>query len=184
MKPSNPILVFLCVTTLIGAQLARAQAPTGTPPETPTVAPAPTPPAPSGNAQVGNPHIPPPKVAPMDVENIPVVDAVATTWLEALDHARYEETWDSAAPIFQSRISKADWIKGIGAKRGPYGGVNTRRLDSSATTNSVPGAPIGEYLTLRYNTQFEHGSDKPVIETVTCLQAPNGAWHVAGYSIP
>jgi hypothetical protein len=62
--------------------------------------------------------------------------------------------------------------------RSPLGPVKTRTFQSAEYSTSVPGAPPGEYVTVRFDTVFEtHG---PAVETLT-LRLESGRWRAAGY---
>jgi hypothetical protein len=48
-------------------------------------------------------------------------------------------------------------------------------------TTSLPGAPDGDYVVIRFATSFE--KKKSAIETVTPMRERNGTWRVSGYYI-
>ncbi len=48
-------------------------------------------------------------------------------------------------------------------------------------SNTLPGAPDGEYVVIRYRTEFEN--KMKAVETVTPMLEADGAWRVSGYYI-
>ena len=105
----------------------------------------------------------------------------AQQWLALADAGQFASTWDQAASPFQAAISKPNWESSMKAVRAPLGSVKTRTLKSAEFTKSLPGAPDGEYVVVRFETQFEH---KPsAIETVTPMKGQDGLWRVSGYFI-
>jgi hypothetical protein len=65
--------------------------------------------------------------------------------------------------------------------RAPLGAPKTRSVQSAAFTRSLPGAPDGEYVVIRYLTEF---ANKPgTVETVTPMHDSDGRWKVGGYYI-
>ena len=159
-------------------------------PSTPTTAtPVQGPTAPPGGAplkgQIGNPaSAPRPPAADVDPEKVRAAEAVTRAWVSLVDAGKYDESWSDASPLFQARVPQSEWIKAIGAKRGPYGAVKSRVFASIAPENAIPGAPIADYLTIRYSTEFEHGPAPVITEIVTAQRDPEGAWHVTGYGLP
>jgi hypothetical protein len=54
-------------------------------------------------------------------------------------------------------------------------------LRSKHYTNTLPGAPDGEYVVIQYETSFEN--KKSAIETITPMLDEDGRWRVSGYYI-
>jgi hypothetical protein len=125
-----------------------------------------------------------PTAPALDPEKVHAAEAAAHAWLELLDAGKFEESWKGASALLQSRVSEADWQKGMTAKRVPYGVAKSRIFDSVAPGNAIPGAPIADYMTLRYSTQFEHAPAPVIGEVVTTLRDPDGTWRVTGYGLP
>jgi hypothetical protein len=61
------------------------------------------------------------------------------------------------------------------------GGLISRKVRSATFTRSLPGVPDGEYVVIKYDTQFEHKDS--AVETVTPLLEKDGSWKVSGYFI-
>jgi hypothetical protein len=105
----------------------------------------------------------------------------ADTWLLLVDQGKYGETWDTAAPVFQSATPKAQWEGAVQSARGPLGALTSRKYVTAEYKGSLPGAPPGEYVIVYYDTVF---ASKPrAQESVTLTKTPDGAWKVAGYFV-
>ena len=97
-----------------------------------------------------------------------------------MDTQQYEASWTEAASLFRARVSTSDWVKAVVAVRTPLGNLQTRQLISATYATSLPGAPDGEYVVLRFKTSF--GNKAQAVETVTPM-LEQGRWRVSGYFI-
>ena len=105
----------------------------------------------------------------------------ARTWLALVDEAIYGDSWETAAVYFKSAITKEKWVQMLTAVRNPLGRLVSRELSSKTYTQSLPGAPDGEYVVIQFKTAFEN--KKSAIETVTPMLDRDGEWRVSGYFI-
>ncbi len=103
----------------------------------------------------------------------------AEVWLGLVDDGQYEKAWDQAAKILQGVVTKKDWTNLANTKRPPLGKVLSRKMKETVPMHNLPGAPAGDYVSIQYNTEFEH--KKPVLETLTVAMDPSGGWKVSGY---
>ena len=108
------------------------------------------------------------------------VDA-ANRWLVSADAGDGAATWDQAASMFQTAVSKADWSAALKQVRQPLGAVASRKVVSSEFKHSLPGAPDGEYVVIQYDSQFEHKAH--AVETVVPVRERDGSWKVSGYFV-
>jgi hypothetical protein len=108
-------------------------------------------------------------------------EAAALTWLALVDAGNYSESWNTAAAYFRNAVPQSRWESQVGAVRGPLGAVKSRRVVSSQSMHSLPGAPDGDYVVIRFATSFEHKAE--ATETVTPMKDPDGHWRVSGYYI-
>jgi hypothetical protein len=115
-----------------------------------------------------------------DNEAVGQATSAADSWLTLVDAGQYRQSWDSAASIFKQHVSAQAWESQVGAVRKPLGSVLSRKVASATYATSLPGAPDGEYVVIRYNTSFEN--KKSATETVTPMN-DNGQWRVSGYFI-
>jgi hypothetical protein len=105
----------------------------------------------------------------------------AETWLALVDDGRYSQSWDTAALLFRSAVTKEQWERALNAVRKPLGSLITRKLMSRRYATSLPGAPDGQYVVIQYETSFE--KKKAAVETVTPMLDEDGKWRVSGYYI-
>jgi len=105
----------------------------------------------------------------------------AQAWLALVDSGEYAESWQKAAQIFRSQVTKDQWVNALNSVRSPLGKVESRTLKNSTYTKSLPGAPDGEYVVIQFDTVFE--KRKSSIETITPMKERDGQWRVSGYFI-
>jgi hypothetical protein len=104
----------------------------------------------------------------------------AKEWLAVVDSKEYKKSWLEAAPFFKEHVKEKQWEDQISTVRGPLGKVESRELIEAQFTKTLPGAPEGEYVVIRFKTNF---SGKPnSVETITPMMA-DGSWRVSGYFI-
>jgi hypothetical protein len=105
----------------------------------------------------------------------------AESWLKLVDSGNYGESWDQAAQFFKTAVSKEQWHSALRASRDPLGKVLSRNLKSCTFTKTLPGAPDGEYVVIKYDSSFEH--KQSAVETITPMLGKDGQWRVSGYYI-
>jgi Protein of unknown function (DUF4019) len=105
----------------------------------------------------------------------------AETWLALTDSAKYAESWDEASQLFKNAVTKEQWSSTIRAARDPLGNVQSRKLKSATYSKTLPGAPDGEYVIIKYDSSFEHKAS--AVETITSKLDKDGKWRVSGYFI-
>jgi hypothetical protein len=105
----------------------------------------------------------------------------AQAWLDLVDAGSYSKSWDEAAAVLKSAVSQADLEKSLRAVRTPLGKVVSRNIKSQQYTTSLPGAPVGEYVVIQFDTTFEHKAN--ATETITPMLDKTGKWKVSGYFI-
>lgn len=105
--------------------------------------------------------------------------SAALTWLKLVDAGDYAQSWATAAELFRNRIGRDAWVSRVSGLRDPLGAVTSRELAGAKFERSLPGAPDGEYVIVRYTTRFEHKAG--AVETVVPMKDTDGHWHVSGY---
>ncbi|QNA87230.1 DUF4019 domain-containing protein [Massilia sp. Dwa41.01b] len=65
--------------------------------------------------------------------------------------------------------------------RAPLGAVKSRKTVAAAYTRDAPGSPPGEFVIIRYTTDF--ATRAGVVETVVPMRQPDGSWKVATYRV-
>jgi hypothetical protein len=101
-------------------------------------------------------------------------------WLALVDQAQYGASWDAAAPLFQSSVTKEQWESAVKGARGPLGDLASRKFRAAEYKQSLPGAPDGEYVVAYYDTSFAQKAS--AVESITTVRTPEG-WKVVGYFI-
>ena len=119
-------------------------------------------------------------VARSDAEKAAAQD-VATTWVAMTDAAKYADSWDKGGAMMQSLVTREQWEAALTQVRSPLGAVKSRTLKSADYTTTLPGAPDGEYVVVKYATTFENKAD--ATETIIPMKDRDGAWRVSGYFI-
>jgi len=107
--------------------------------------------------------------------------AASQAWLSLVDGGNYFGSWEEAAEYFRKAVTVEQWQRSMKAFREPLGGVVSRKLKFKQYTNSLPGAPDGEYVVIQYATSFEN--KKSAIETITPMLDKDGNWRVSGYYV-
>jgi hypothetical protein len=107
--------------------------------------------------------------------------AAAKTWLALVDDGQYGESWETAAAYFKSTVTKDYCQHALPAIRKMFGEPISRKLGSITYTQSLPGAPDGEYVMIEIMTSFEN--KKHAVETVIPMLDSDGEWRVSGYFI-
>lgn len=110
----------------------------------------------------------------------PAVES-ALSWLTLVDQGRYEASWDAGAAFFKTALSRNQWVDTLKAVRAPLGAIISREFQSAQYTKTLPGAPDGEYVVIRFLTVFQHQDSAE--ELVTPMRDPDGVWRVSGFYI-
>ena len=122
-----------------------------------------------------------PVIASSTPEFTAAAQAASKDWLKRLDAADYSGTWEAAASMFKSAVSGQAWQQASQSVRSPLGAVRSRTDRSATFTKSLPGAPVGQYVVVQFDTTFENKANG--VETVTVVLDQDGTWRVAGYFI-
>jgi hypothetical protein len=107
--------------------------------------------------------------------------SAAQTWLAAIDHGDYAQSWQNAAAFFQNAVTGEQWKTAMETVRKPLGDLVSRTLKSAQAMTKLPGAPEGQYVVMQFETSF--ANKKSAIETVTFMLGKDGQWKSAGYFI-
>jgi hypothetical protein len=105
---------------------------------------------------------------------------VARVFLQLVDGAQYDASWEKTAPIFKRQVSPGKWAEMLSGVRPPLGEIISRNVKTAKFSASLPGVPDGEYVTIQFASSFEKKAE--AIETVTMARVQN-EWQVAGYFI-
>jgi hypothetical protein len=158
-------VALLAVACSAGAQLKPS---TSKPPLTPPAAES------TPKADV------PAKAGSVEEAKEAAAQAAAEKWLLLLDRGEFGEAWDECAKLFRERVTRQQWLDGLPATRKPFGAMKSRKFEIAVYKTTLPGAPDGEYVTLRFITNFEK---KDQAEELLTLALEDGAWRTTGYQI-
>lgn len=106
--------------------------------------------------------------------------AAGEKWLGLLDRGEYGAAWDQCAQLFRRRVTREQWIDSLPSTRGPFGAMKARKVELAAYKTSLPGAPDGQYVTVRYRTSFEN---KDNAEELVTFAFEDSVWRPTGYFI-
>ena len=107
--------------------------------------------------------------------------AVAEKWLALVDQGKYDESWGISAAYVRQAVPRDKWNASMKAARAPLGKLKSRKLLAADYRTSLPGAPDGQYVVIRYKTSFEKKAE--AVETITPMKEEDGSWRVSGYYI-
>ncbi len=105
----------------------------------------------------------------------------AEKWLALTDAGKSVESWEISAGYFKKAVPKEKWEASLEAVRKPLGELVSRKLKSAKYAKTLPGAPDGEYVVLKFDTSF--ANKKVAVETVTPMLDKDGKWRVSGYFV-
>jgi hypothetical protein len=108
-------------------------------------------------------------------------EGASEAWLKFVDSGDYSQSWIEASSYLKAAVTEKEWEQKVTAARQPLGALISRKLQSAQYTTTLPGAPDGEYVVIRYDTSF--ANKKSAIETVTPMLDKDGQWRVSGYYI-
>ncbi len=98
------------------------------------------------------------------------------------DLRNYAKSWDEAAQLLQSAVTREEWQQTGAAVREQTGKMVSRKLKAKEYTTSLPNAPEGEYVVIQFETSFEKLENG--VETVTPkFDEEDGSWKVSGYFV-
>ena len=106
--------------------------------------------------------------------------ATGEKWLTLLDRREYAKAWEECAQLFRQRVTREQWVDSLPSTRVPFGAMKSRTVEAAGYKTSLAGAPDGQYVTVRYRTNFEN---KDAAEEVITLALEGGVWRPTGYSI-
>ncbi|MBL7133554.1 MAG: DUF4019 domain-containing protein [Phycisphaerae bacterium] len=114
-------------------------------------------------------------------EAVKAAIAVAGKWLALVDEGKYAESWRISAAYVRQAVTREKWQASMKAARAPLGKLKSRKLLATHYRTSLPGAPDGQYVVIKYKTSFEKKAE--AVETVTPMKEKDGGWRVSGYYI-
>jgi tetratricopeptide (TPR) repeat protein len=101
----------------------------------------------------------------------------ALRWLKNIDTGKYGQSWEEMAEMAKSAVSKEQWIQAADPLKA-LGRFKSRKRISADYTTTLPGAPDGQYVILKYQAVYEKKSKAS--ETVTLVKEKDRQWRVSG----
>lgn len=120
-------------------------------------------------------------VDPAQKEAIEAAVKAADAWLALMDGGQAGAAWEQGAALLQKAVGRSGWLDVGRTVRAPLGAVKERKVTAAAYTRDFPGAPPGEYVLIRYATDFATRSG--AVETVVPMRQRDGSWKVATYRV-
>ncbi len=106
--------------------------------------------------------------------------SAAEAWLDLIDRADYDGSWQQAAPRARALFPRDRWTASLRSVRAALGRPQVRELVAARTIEAPPGAPPGEYMELEFRRRFEN--DASATEYVMLVRE-NGTWRGFGYRV-
>ena len=107
--------------------------------------------------------------------------SAARVWLTLVDSGDYSGSWKEASAYFRGGVTPENWQSTMEAFRRPLGKVIIREVMRAEELASLPGAPDGKYVVMRFISSFE--KKKSAVETVTFTLDNDGKWRAVRYFI-
>lgn len=104
----------------------------------------------------------------------------AQRWLELLDRNEFGKAWDECAPLFQSKVTREQWLEGLPKSRAPLGAMKSRTVEGTGTPASPKEQSNLELMQVGFITQFEK---QPQVKEAVTLVMVNGTWRTVGYLV-
>lgn len=105
--------------------------------------------------------------------------AAAQAWLNQIDAAQYEESYQAACSPMHDKVTMQKWVEVLKTFRSHWGKVmNRKQISHIYKANGVEGLS-GECMVLTYDTSFQKLD--PAQEIVV-LRWEDGKWRGAGYT--
>ena len=104
----------------------------------------------------------------------------ALGFLGYLDHGRFADSYAYTGMLIRTQVDRESFSSQLEKARTGTGALISRELTDASYTDSVPGAPQGQYVILHYHSSFANKQD--AVETLT-LAFAKGYWRVSGYYI-
>jgi len=102
----------------------------------------------------------------------------AQGWLVLLDRKDWGRAWETSATAFRGKVALGSWMDAIPKVRDPLGPLVERVPYETAFKTTLQGQPVGEYVTVVFQTKF---ANRQVAEVVTTVRDTDGRWRVTGY---
>lgn len=103
----------------------------------------------------------------------------ATEWLELTDTGEFAKSYEQSASMMTDKVEQKQWEQKIGQREKQLGALQAREFAEAQYRDSLQQMPDGEYVLLRYESQFEKAKFNEVLLTMK----EDGEWKVASYTL-
>ncbi len=117
--------------------------------------------------------------SPAEVHQARAAEAHAREWLAQIDAGDYGGSWETAARLFQARVTKEEWEARVWRERPSVGRPRDRELVAARYTAALPWEPPGEHVFVQY--RIEAGGRASVESLTMRLDAEQ--WKTLSYLI-
>lgn len=117
--------------------------------------------------------------SPMEVEHARAAEARAREWLAQIDAGDYGGSWETAARLFQARITKEEWEIRVWRVQPGLGTLRDRALIAAKYTAAVPWKPPGEHVLVQYRANY---GGRAIVESLT-MRLDAEQWKTLTYNI-
>jgi hypothetical protein len=105
----------------------------------------------------------------------------AEVWMASLAAGEYQSSWEEAGEMFRASTTAEAWAEQAAAGHQRIGDLVGRELVGLRAVADPPGVPAGDYVHIRYRSEFTVIG--PAVETVIVTKEAERGWRVIGYFV-
>jgi hypothetical protein len=117
--------------------------------------------------------------SPAESRRAQEAEARAREWLAQIDTGDYGGSWDTAARLFQARITREEWEARVWRVQPDLGKPMGRELVAAKYTAAMPWEPPGEHVFVQYRVEYR---GRASVESLT-MRLDGEQWRTLGYAI-
>jgi hypothetical protein len=117
--------------------------------------------------------------SPAESRRAQEAEARAREWLAQIDTGDYGGSWDTAARLFQARITREEWEARVWRVQPDLGKPMGRELVAAKYTAAMPWEPPGEHVFVQYRVEYR---GRASVESLT-MRLDGEQWRTLGYTI-
>ena len=104
---------------------------------------------------------------------------VALSWLNDVNHNRYEVAYNRLTTQLKEQYDKTTWINQISELMIEFGDLNSRVIEDISFQSKVEGLEDGFYVFVKYNTDYEETKNHS--EFLMLKQNDKAEWNISDY---
>lgn len=117
--------------------------------------------------------------SPAELQHAQAAEARAREWLAQIDAGDYGGSWDTAARLFQARITREEWEARVWRVHPGLGKPTGRELVAAKYSATVPWEPPGEHVFVQYRINY---GGRATVESLT-MRLDAEQWKTLSYNI-